>query len=79
MRPGGQLGLDTEEAEIPLPEFTVGETAIAFILPQEGDLGTGGPLPVQIGWLFPVDAAGRVRTLDPRENITLDTIASYLR
>ena len=78
-RPGGQLGLDIQEEEIPLPEFIVGQTAIAFVLPQDLDFGNGGPLPVQIGWLFPVDAAGRVQTLDPRETITLDTIASYLQ
>lgn len=78
-RPGGQLGLDVWKGEIPLPEFNVGQTVIAFFAPQEVYLGAGGLLPMQIGWLFPVDAAGRVQTLDPRENITLDTIASYLR
>ena len=80
-RPGGSVGLDSFDAEIPLPDFVVGQRAIAF-------MGSGGSssfmswdglsIPVQIGWLFPVDAAGRVQTLDPRETITLDTIASYL-
>jgi len=80
-RPGGSLGLDSFDAEIPLSDFVVGQRAIAFM--SIGGSSSfmswdGLSIPVQVGWLFPVDAAGRVQTLDPRENITLDTIASYL-
>lgn len=77
-RPGGQISLDVDVSEIPLPELTPRQRAIAFVLPAEGDLGSGAPQRVQIAWLFPVDADGRIQTLDPREQITLDTIASYL-
>lgn len=81
-RPGGSVGLDSFDSEIPLPDFVVGQRAIAFM--GTGDQPSflswdGLSIPVQVQWLFPVDAAGRVQTLDQRENITLDDFASYLR
>lgn len=78
-RPGGAVGADVLDTAFPVPEFQPGDRAIAFIVPKEVDLGRGGPLPVQIGSLFPVDSAGRILTLDPAEQVTLDTIDSVLR
>lgn len=75
-RPGGQLGSDRFEPEINIPELSPGQRAIALL--TDADAGAETSLPVQAGWLFPVDAAGRVQTLDPTEQITLDSIGKYL-
>lgn len=75
-RPGGSLGGDTFEPPLPMPDVTVGAEAVALLV--EADAGADGPIPVQVGWLFPADATGRVATLDPAENITLGTIESFL-
>lgn len=77
-RPGGSVGADALDTAVPLPEFQPGDRAIAFVVPKEADLGRGGPLPVQIGSLFQVDPPGRILTLDPAEQVTLDTIDSVL-
>lgn len=77
-RPGGRLGADEMIDDLGLPPLATGAQAVAFLLPQPGNVASDGTIPVEVGWLFPVDASGRVITLDPNEKITLDTMESFL-
>ncbi|MBI2775904.1 MAG: hypothetical protein HYX57_01375 [Chloroflexi bacterium] len=78
-QPGGQLGLDVQEVDVSRTfAFVPGQTAVAFVLPQQVDLGYDAPMLVQIGSLFAADGAGRIETFDPDEKITLDNIGTYL-
>ena len=72
---GGKLGADeTGSSGIGLPPPVVGGTALA--LTGSVDFGTG--VSTTISWLFPVDASGRVITLDPTEDITLSDLDRHL-
>lgn len=75
-RPGGALGPDSFDAALPAPVLSVGDRAIALL--TEADAGADGPIPVQVGWLFPLDDTGRVVTLNPNEKITLENLASFV-
>lgn len=77
-RVGGKIGGDEMINELQLPAFSPGEQALAFLLPEQASLGAGKDLAVEVGWLFPVDPSGRVITLDPNENVTLENLASFL-
>lgn len=77
-RPGGRIEADETIVDLPIPEVAVGQQAVAFMLPQPDGLGDGAAIPVEVGWLFPVDSSGLVRTLDPNERVTLDRLASLL-
>lgn len=77
-RPGGRIEADETIVDLPIPEVAVGQQAVAFMLPQPDGLGDGAAIPVEVGWLFPVDGSGLVRTLDPNERVTLDRLPSLL-
>lgn len=59
-----------------MPDLKVGADAVALLV--EADAGADGSIPVQVGWFFPVDASGRVQTLDPTEDVTLDNLEAFL-
>lgn len=73
-RPGGRLGADTFDVDDVRTVFVPGQRALALLLPEPGDVGTAGSVPVQIAWLFPVRADGRIETLDRSEVITVDDV-----
>lgn len=77
-RPGGRVGSDEMLVDIPLPPLAPGQQALAFVLPQAGNVGGDGAIIVEAGWLFPIDDRGRVLTLDPNENVTLENLPSFL-
>lgn len=77
-RVGGRIGADEMIDSLDLPTFNAGDMALAFLLPQAGNLAVDGDLPVQVGWLFPVDGTGRVVTLDPNERITVQDVESLV-
>lgn len=78
-RVGGSVGADEMISDLQLPTFDSGSQAIAFLLPQPVDIGSGGAaIPVEVGWLFPIDATGRVNTLDPNEKITMQDLESLV-
>ncbi|MFP5343316.1 MAG: hypothetical protein ACLGIJ_10400 [Candidatus Limnocylindria bacterium] len=77
-RPGGRVGADEMINDLGLPPLATGTQAIAFLLRQPGDVGSQGTIPVEVGWLFPVDASGGVITLDPNEKINVDDVESFL-
>ncbi|MBI3746353.1 MAG: hypothetical protein HY264_07510 [Chloroflexi bacterium] len=73
---GGKLGADEtgSSASDLVPPPIVGGKAVA--LTGSFDFGTG--VSTTIATLFPVDAGGRVITLDPTEDITLADLAQHL-
>ena len=73
---GGKLGADEtgSSASDLVPPPVVGGTALA--LTGSFDFGTG--VSTTIATLFPVDAGGRVITLDPTEDITLADLDRHL-
>ena len=75
-RGGGSLGADSLEPGLVAAELNIGNEAVALL--TEADAGADGNLPVQVGWLFPVDASGRVVTLDRTRTVTLDNLRSFL-
>lgn len=75
---GGKIAADEMIDSLNLPTFRSGDRALAFLLPQVGNVAVDGDLPVQVGWLFPVDASGRVQTLDPTEDVTLANLDALL-
>lgn len=77
-RVGGRIGADEMIDSLDLPTFSAGDKALAFLLPEPGNLAVDGDLPVQVGWLFPVDANGSVITLDPNERITVQDLDSLV-
>lgn len=78
-RVGGRVGADEMINDLQLPTFDPGGRAIAFLLPQPGNIGSSGAaIPVEVGWLFPIDASGRVVTLDPNEKITVQDLESLV-
>jgi hypothetical protein len=77
-RPGGRVDNDEMLVDFPIPPFTTGQQALAFVLPQPGDVGGQGSIPVQVGWLFSVESDGRVVTLDLNERVTLDEVKSFM-
>jgi hypothetical protein len=77
-KPGGRIDADEMLVDFPIPPLATGQQALALVLPQPGDIGGQGSIPVQVGWLFPVKSDGRVVTLDPNELVTLDEVQSLL-
>lgn len=78
-RPGGTVGTDIFDAEIGWPDFAAGDRALAGVRRGDIDLGRGGAsIPVQVDWLFPVEPSGRILTLQPTEQVTLDRIDQVL-
>lgn len=73
-RVGGKIGADEMIHSLDLPTFSSGDKALAFLLPEPVNLAVDGDLPLQVGWLFPVDANGSVITLDPNERITVQDL-----
>lgn len=76
-RPGGSLGPDSFEPALASAKLSIGDEAVALL--TDADAGADANIPVQVGWLFPVDASGRVITLDPDEGINLDNLESFVR
>lgn len=77
-RPGGRIGADEMIDDLDLPTLASGAQAVAFLLPQPGNVASEGSLPVEVGWIFPIDTTGRVVTLDPDEEVTLEDLESFL-
>jgi len=75
-RPGGSLGVDRFEVPLPVPDLAAGDEAVALL--GSADAGADDSIPVQVGWLFPIDDTGRVVTLDRSEGVTLDNLDSFL-
>jgi len=74
---GGKLGADEDvngSADL-LPPPVVGGTAVVLVGRFYSSPGVVGPT---ISWPFPVDANGRVITLDPTEDITLADLDQHL-
>lgn len=75
--PGGVLGGDRFDPELPDPSYETGQLAVAGLLQKPGDVGADGPVPVQVAWLFPI-TADRVLTLDPAEDVKIQDVPSML-
>ena len=75
--PGGQLGSERTpeiDLDLGLDRPRVGGLAVAGIFAGTDLDPTTGQLTVQ--QLFPADPSGRVRTFDPGERVTLDSVAA---
>lgn len=76
--PGGRIGADEfilTDGVWPGREAAIGELAVAFTRAEP----TQRAIPsAYIGYLFAVDASGRVVTYDPSERVTLDTLDQAL-
>lgn len=79
--PGGRIGPDMTLAysgDAMLNEPTPGGVAVAGTFAGTDMDGTDGVLFVTVQMLFPADAAGRIRTYNPDETITVGDLDRYL-
>lgn len=77
--PGGRLGSDRTpeiDLDLGLSPPRVGGLAVAGMFAGTDLDPTPGELTVNVQQLFPADPSGRVRTLDPAELVTLDSVAA---
>lgn len=76
--PGGRLVCDRtpEGIDFGLSPPRVGGLAVAGMFAGTDLDPTPGELTVNVQQLFPADPSGRVRTFDPTEQVTLDSVAA---
>jgi len=76
--PGGRIGADEfilSDSLWPGREAAIGEQAVAFTTAEANPPAIPS---AYIGYLFAVDASGRVETFDPSEGVTLNTLDQAL-